>query len=227
MPLIFKGVDIVMYKQNAAAKFKSMANKKDWNILAFETSCDDTSAAIVRNGRIVLANVIASQIEIHNSFGGVVPEVASRKHIENIDAVIDKALSDANMTLEDIDAIAVTYGPGLIGSLLIGVQAAKTLAYMYNKPLVPVHHIAGHIYANNLTKAMKFPLIALVVTIVVMIILASIVILSFNNSNIIKDAKETKYKNELKSYAEEVASKITNEYINERGKNSTLIKEIK
>lgn len=137
---------------------------KQTYILAIESSCDETSVAIVRNGCDEIATVILTQMDIHASFGGVVPEVASRHHIENITMVIEECLMKANMTMDEIDAIAVTYGPGLIGSLLIGVQAAKTLAYIYHKPLVPVHHIAGHIYANNLIKPMEFPLIALVVS---------------------------------------------------------------
>lgn len=133
-------------------------------ILAFETSCDETSVSIVKNGYIEVATVVLSQIDIHAKFGGVVPETASRTHVENITIVIEEVLEKANMKIEEIDAIAVTYGPGLIGSLLIGLMAAKTLSFIYNKPLVPVHHIAGHIYANNLVKRLEFPLIALVVS---------------------------------------------------------------
>ena len=137
---------------------------KDTYILAFESSCDETSVSIIRNGYDEVATVVLSQMDIHALYGGVVPEIASRYHVESITLVIEECLKKANMTMEEIDAIAVTYGPGLIGSLLVGVQAAKTLAYIYNKPLVPVHHIAGHIYANNLVKQMKFPLMALVVS---------------------------------------------------------------
>lgn len=137
---------------------------KDTYILAIETSCDETSVAIVKNGSDVISNIVLSQMNRHADFGGVVPEIASRMHIENITIVIEQALEKVNMNMNDIDAIAITYGPGLIGSLLIGLQAAKTLAYIFDKPLVPVHHIAGHIYANNLSKPMKFPLIALVVS---------------------------------------------------------------
>ncbi len=137
---------------------------KDTYILAFESSCDETSVSIIRNGYDEVATVVLSQMDIHALYGGVVPEIASRYHVESITLVIEECLKKANMTMEEIDAIAVTYGPGLIGSLLVGVQAAKTLAYIYDKPLVPVHHIAGHIYANNLVKQMKFPLIALVVS---------------------------------------------------------------
>lgn len=133
-------------------------------ILAIESSCDETSVAIVKNGYEEIATVVLTQMDVHANFGGVVPEVASRHHIENITMVIEDCLEKANMTMDEIDAIAVTYGPGLIGSLLVGVNAAKTLSYIYKKPLIPVHHIAGHIYANNLVKPMEFPLIALVVS---------------------------------------------------------------
>ncbi|MDD4608521.1 MAG: tRNA (adenosine(37)-N6)-threonylcarbamoyltransferase complex transferase subunit TsaD, partial [Bacilli bacterium] len=133
-------------------------------ILAIESSCDETSVAIIKNGHEEIATVVLSQMDIHASYGGVVPEIASRNHIQNITLVIEEALTKANMKIEEIDAIAVTFGPGLIGSLLIGLMAAKTLSFIYNKPLVPVHHIAGHIYANNLVKPMEFPLIALVVS---------------------------------------------------------------
>ena len=121
---------------------------KDIYFLGIESSCDETAAAVVKNGREILSNVINTQISIHKKFGGVVPEVASRRHIETIDDVIDEALEKAGVTFDDIDAIAVTYGPGLIGALLVGVSAAKALAYALDKPLVPVHHIKGHISAN-------------------------------------------------------------------------------
>ena len=137
---------------------------KDVYILGIESSCDETSCSIVANGRKEIATVISSQIDIHKEYGGVVPEIASREHVKNITIVIEECLKKANMSMEDIDAIAITYGPGLIGSLLVGVEAAKTLAYLYNKPLVPVHHISGHIYANSLEKEMKFPLLALIVS---------------------------------------------------------------
>ncbi len=137
---------------------------KDVYILGIESSCDETSVSIVKNGRVDIATVISSQIDIHKNYGGVVPEIASREHVKNITFVIEECLEKANMKMDDIDAIAVTYGPGLIGSLLIGLEAAKTLAFVYNKPLVPVHHIAGHIYANSLEKEMSFPLLALVVS---------------------------------------------------------------
>ena len=137
---------------------------KDIYILGIESSCDETSCSIVKNGNEEISTVILSQIDIHKNYGGVVPEIASRQHVKNITIVIEECLEKANMKMEEIDAIAVTYGPGLIGSLLIGLEAAKTLSYLYNKPLVPVHHIAGHIYANNLVKEMKFPLLSLVIS---------------------------------------------------------------
>lgn len=137
----------------------------DIKILALETSCDETSAAIVRSGRYILSNVISSQIEIHKKYGGVVPEIASRKHIEVIDYVIDEALAKANLNLNDIDAIAVTYGPGLVGALLVGVAEAKALAFACNKPLIGVHHIEGHISANYIEDInFKPPFICLVVS---------------------------------------------------------------
>lgn len=117
-------------------------------VLGIETSCDETAAAIVRNGREVLSNVISSQIPLHTIYGGVVPEIASRKHVEKINPVIKEALSQANMTLEDINIIGVTYGPGLVGALLVGVAEAKAISYVAKKPLVGVHHIEGHISAN-------------------------------------------------------------------------------
>ena len=137
---------------------------KDTYVLAIESSCDETSMSIVKNGCKEIATVISTQMDTHANYGGVVPEIASRMHIENITIVLEEVLTKANMKIEEIDTIAVTYGPGLIGSLLVGLMAAKTLSYLYNKPLVPVHHIAGHIYANNLEVSMKFPLIALVVS---------------------------------------------------------------
>lgn len=137
---------------------------KDIYILAIESSCDETSMSIIKNGTTEISTVVLSQIDIHKDFGGVVPEIASRNHIENITIVLDEILSKASMNINDITAIGVTYGPGLIGSLLIGVQAAKTISLVTGKPLIPVHHIAGHIYANNLEKRLSFPLIALVVS---------------------------------------------------------------
>ncbi len=136
----------------------------DMYILGIESSCDETSVSIVKNGVYEIATVISSQIDIHKNYGGVVPEIASRQHVKNITMVLEECLKKANMTIDNIDAIAVTYGPGLIGSLLIGLEAAKTLSFIYNKPLIPVHHIAGHIYANSLVKEFKFPLLALVVS---------------------------------------------------------------
>ncbi len=118
------------------------------NILAFESSCDETAAAVVRDGRQVLSDAIASQAEMHAAYGGVVPEIASRKHVEAIAALTDKALADAGLCKEEIDAVAVTYGPGLIGALLVGVNFAKSVAYAWGKPLIPVHHLRGHIAAN-------------------------------------------------------------------------------
>ena len=137
---------------------------KDVYIFAIESSCDETSCSIVKNGCEDISTVISTQIDIHKNYGGVVPEIASRQHVKNITMVIDECLKKANMTIDDMDAIAVTYGPGLIGSLLVGVEAAKTLAYTHNKPLIPVHHISGHIYANNLVESMRFPLMALVIS---------------------------------------------------------------
>ena len=133
-------------------------------ILGIESSCDETSMSIIKNGTDEIATVVLSQMDTHAYFGGVVPEIASRMHVENITIVLDEVLRKANMTMDEIDAIGVTFGPGLIGSLLIGLMCAKTLAFIYNKPLIPVHHIAGHIYANNLVKRLEFPLIALVVS---------------------------------------------------------------
>lgn len=142
-----------------------MSEKDDVLILAIESSCDETAAAVVKNGREVLSNVINTQIAIHTEYGGVVPEIASRKHIENINPVIRKALQDAGVTLDDIDAIGVTYGPGLVGALLVGVAEAKAIAFAKNKPLVGVHHIEGHISANYVeNKELEPPFVALVVS---------------------------------------------------------------
>lgn len=132
-------------------------------ILGIESSCDETAAAVVKNGTEVLSNVINTQIDIHKVYGGVVPEIASRKHIESINFVVDEALKNANVTFQDIDAISVTYGPGLVGALLVGVSYAKGLAYSLKKPLVPVHHIRGHITANFLNNPdLKPPFVSLV-----------------------------------------------------------------
>ncbi|WP_409344152.1 tRNA (adenosine(37)-N6)-threonylcarbamoyltransferase complex transferase subunit TsaD [Paenibacillus sp. MBLB4367] len=133
-------------------------------ILAIETSCDETSVAIVRNGTEVLANVVSSQIETHQKFGGVVPEVASRKHVETMTRIIEQAVEKSGVRLDELSAIAVTQGPGLIGALLVGVVAAKSLAYSLQLPLIGVHHIAGHIYANQLVHKLEYPLITLVVS---------------------------------------------------------------
>lgn len=142
-----------------------MSETKDVLILAIESSCDETAAAVVKNGREVLSNVISSQIELHKLYGGVVPEIASRKHIEKINQVIEEALEEANVTLEDIDAIGVTYGPGLVGALLVGVAEAKAIAYATGKPLIGVHHIEGHISANFIeNKELEPPFICLVVS---------------------------------------------------------------
>ena len=138
---------------------------KDVYILGIESSCDETAAAVVKNGREVLSNIISSQIVIHRKFGGVVPEIASRKHIENILPVIDEALRQANVKLEEIDAVAVTYGPGLVGALLVGVSAAKALAWANDKPLIGVNHLEGHVFANFLNdKDLEPPFMALVVS---------------------------------------------------------------
>ena len=137
---------------------------KDVYILAIESSCDETSMAIVKNGKEVISIVINTQISTHENYGGVVPEIASRMHAENITIFLDETLKKANMKIEEVDAIAVTYGPGLMGSLLVGVEAAKTLSLLYNKPLIAVNHLAGHVYANNLENDMQFPLLALIIS---------------------------------------------------------------
>ena len=137
---------------------------KDIYVLGIESSCDETSFSIVKNGTIEIATVISSQIDIHKEYGGVVPEIASRAHVKNVTFVLEECLEKAHMKMEDIDMIAIANGPGLIGSLLVGLEAAKTLAWLYHKPIIPVHHIAGHIYANNLVKRLEFPLISLVIS---------------------------------------------------------------
>lgn len=142
-----------------------MAEEKDVLILAIESSCDETAASVVKNGREVLSNVISSQIELHKLYGGVVPEIASRKHIEKINQVIEEALTEAGVTLDDLDAVGVTYGPGLVGALLVGVAEAKAIAYAKKLPLVGVHHIEGHISANYIeNKELEPPFICLVVS---------------------------------------------------------------
>lgn len=139
--------------------------KKDILILGIESSCDETAAAVVKNGREVLSNVISSQIELHKLYGGVVPEIASRKHIEKINQVVEEALKEADVTLDDLDAIGVTYGPGLVGALLVGVSAAKAISYAKKIPLVGVHHIEGHISANYIeNKELEPPFVCLVVS---------------------------------------------------------------
>ena len=152
----YDGIDGILMERKIAMK--------DTYILGIESSCDETSVSIVKNGCEEIATVVLSQIDIHKNYGGVVPEIASRNHVKNITMVIEECLDKANMSMDLIDAIAVTYGPGLIGSLLVGLEAAKTLSFVYQKPLVPVHHIMGHIYANNLVKPLEFPLICLVIS---------------------------------------------------------------
>ena len=138
---------------------------KEVIILAIESSCDETAAAVVKNGRDVLSNVISSQIDLHKLYGGVVPEIASRKHIENISGVVDEAIKEAGITMDDIDAICVTYGPGLVGALLVGVAHAKALSYALGKPLMGVNHIEGHISANYIeNKELEPPYLAMVVS---------------------------------------------------------------
>jgi N6-L-threonylcarbamoyladenine synthase len=138
-------------------------SERTW-ILGIETSCDETAAAVVENGNRILSNVISSQMDVHRRFGGVVPEVASRKHVESINRIVEEALNQSQITLDDLSAIAVTQGPGLVGALLIGVSAAKAIAFAKGLPLIGVHHIAGHIYANRLVESLQYPLLALVVS---------------------------------------------------------------
>ena len=137
--------------------------KKDEIILGIESSCDETAIAIIKNDELA-ANVISSQIEVHQKYGGVMPEIASRLHLENIAVVLDSALKKADIKMEDVSAIAFARGPGLIGALHVGLQAAKTLSLIYNIPLIPVHHLAGHIYANEFVEKLEFPLLAVVVS---------------------------------------------------------------
>ena len=144
---------------------RKMNKEKDVVVLGIESSCDETAAAVVVNGRNVRSNIISSQIALHTLYGGVVPEIASRKHIEKINQVIEEALKEAQMTLDDLDAIAVTYGPGLVGALLVGVAEAKAISYAKNIPLVGVHHIEGHISANYIeNKDLEPPFLCLVVS---------------------------------------------------------------
>jgi N6-L-threonylcarbamoyladenine synthase len=138
--------------------------ERPYHILAIETSCDETSVAVVRNGREVLSNIVSSQIETHRLFGGVVPEIASRKHVENISLILEEAIRSADIRLDQVDAVAVTQGPGLVGALLVGVVAAKSLALALDVPLIGTHHIAGHIYANQLIGDILYPALALVVS---------------------------------------------------------------
>ena len=137
---------------------------KDLLVMGIETSCDETAVSIVKNGKEIVSNIVSSQIDSHKRFGGVVPEIASRHHVEQITIVLEEALKEAKVSYNELDAIAVTEGPGLVGALLIGVNAAKAVAFAHGIPLVSVHHIAGHIYANRLVKEMEFPLLALVVS---------------------------------------------------------------
>ncbi|WP_252504513.1 tRNA (adenosine(37)-N6)-threonylcarbamoyltransferase complex transferase subunit TsaD [Sporosarcina sp. Marseille-Q4943] len=137
---------------------------KDIYILGIETSCDETAASVVKNGHEIVSNVVASQIQSQQRFGGVVPEIASRHHVEQITPVIEEALAKANLAPADLDAVAVTEGPGLVGALLIGINAAKAFAFANGLPIIGVHHIAGHIYANQLMQPMEFPLLALIVS---------------------------------------------------------------
>lgn len=133
-------------------------------ILAVETSCDETSVAVIRGGKHILSNIVSSQIEIHERFGGVVPEIASRKHVESITLIIEQAVKESGLTLKDMSAVAVTQGPGLVGALLVGIVAAKSLAMALDIPLIGTHHIAGHIYANELVHNIEYPCMALVVS---------------------------------------------------------------
>lgn len=138
--------------------------KKPINILGIESSCDETAASVVQDGTKILSNVVSSQIESHKRFGGVVPEIASRHHVEQVTIVLEEAINQSGLTWDEIDAIAVTEGPGLVGSLLVGISAAKALAFAKQKRLIGVHHIAGHIYANRLQAEFEFPLLALIVS---------------------------------------------------------------
>ncbi|WP_099975128.1 tRNA (adenosine(37)-N6)-threonylcarbamoyltransferase complex transferase subunit TsaD [Lactobacillus terrae] len=138
--------------------------QKDTIIMAFESSCDETSVAVIKNGKEIMSNIIATQIKSHQRFGGVVPEVASRHHVEQITYCIDLAMEEADVTYDDLDAVAVTYGPGLVGSLLIGIMAAKTIAFAHNLPLIPVNHLAGHIYSAQFVTDLQYPFMSLLVS---------------------------------------------------------------
>ena len=139
------------YQETSQEVLSRLRKKEHVRILAIESSCDETAAAVVEDGRVILSNAVFTQIDLHALYGGVVPEIASRAHVEKVDRMVDAALAQAGMTLQDVDAIAVTYGPGLVGALLIGVSCAKALAYAAGKPLIPVNHIEGHICANFLS----------------------------------------------------------------------------
>lgn len=152
------------YGSNDAIIMERKLPMKDVYILGIESSCDETSISIVKNGSIEIATTVLTQMDTHALYGGVVPEIASRMHTENITMVLEDLLNKANMQVNDVDAIAVTYAPGLLGSLLVGVEFAKVLSLVYDKPLIATHHIAGHIYANNLVKPLEYPLLALVVS---------------------------------------------------------------
>ena len=153
------------YEEASRVQAEKLKEKKQLRILALETSCDETAAAVIENGRVILSNVVFSQIPLHELYGGVVPEIASRAHMEACDRITDEALARAGMKLEDVDALAVTYGPGLVGALLTGVNCMKALAYAAGKPLVPVNHIEGHVSANYLTSSdLEPPFLCLVVS---------------------------------------------------------------
>ena len=153
------------YLQQMTEKISTLRDKKRITILALETSCDETAAAVVRNGREVLSNIISSQIDTHRLYGGVVPEIASRKHVEVISQVVSHALEESNTSMEELDAVAVTYGPGLVGALLVGVSAAKAIAFGLSVPLIGVHHIEGHISANFIEyKELEPPFVCLIVS---------------------------------------------------------------
>lgn len=152
------------YESNDAIIMERKLPMKDVYILGIESSCDETSISIVKNGSVEIATTVLTQMDTHALYGGVVPEIASRMHTENITMVLEDLLTKANMKVSDVDAISVTYAPGLLGSLLVGVEFAKVLSLVYDKPLIATHHIAGHIYANNLVKPLKYPLLALVVS---------------------------------------------------------------
>lgn len=159
------GVIFMSIKEGTEDVNRESAGKDDVTILAIESSCDETAAAVVRNGREVLSNIISSQIALHTIYGGVVPEIASRKHVEKMNGCIRAALDEAKVTLDDIDAVAVTYGPGLVGALLVGVSEAKAISFAKNKPLIGVHHIEGHISANFIeNKDLEPPFVCLVVS---------------------------------------------------------------